>query len=382
MNASSHAKQTILFVTNKLSFFLSHRKEIAFQCIKVGYRVLLVAEKDADVKQLTDAGIEFFSIETNRNSSLGIADLKFFINLMKVIRINKPDLIHYITIKPVLLGGLLARLMNVPAVVFAISGLGSVFVGKTFIKRLRRFFVFSWYKLIFRHPNLKAIFQNDFDQRLLTHRGALVKEQIEFIPGSGVDLALYNSKPNRCSEKLSVLFAGRLLLEKGIGDFLEAARLLRIKELPVTFYVAGEPDNGNPSSLSSIVLSKAQAEGDVELLGFVADMPSLLKDVDVFCYPSYYGEGVPKVLLEACAAGLPIITTDHPGCRDVVSDGVNGVLIPPHSPQLIVDAVQMFLERPGMCDDYGRASRDKAVAKYDVRDVVNSHLNIYKSLMD
>jgi glycosyltransferase involved in cell wall biosynthesis len=382
MNASSHAKQTILFVTNKVSFFLSHRKEIAVQCIKDGYSVLLVAEKDADVRQLMDAGIEFFPIKTNRKSSLGIDDVRFIFSLMKVIKSNKPDLIHFITIKPVLWGGLLARLMNVPALVFAISGLGSVFVGKTFIKRLRRFLVFSWYKLIFRHPNFKVIFQNDFDQRLLTQRGDLAKEQIEFIPGSGVDLALYNSKPHRFSEKLSVLFAGRLLLEKGIGDFLEAARRLRFRGLPVTFYVAGAPDDGNPSSISSIALGKAQAEGDVELLGFVADMPNLLKDVDVFCYPSYYGEGVPKVLLEACAAGLPIITTDHPGCRDVVSNGVNGVLIPPHSPQVIVDAVQMFLEQPNLCDDYGKASRHKAVATYDVRDVVSSHLKIYKSLID
>lgn len=374
----------LLFVVNADWFFLSHRLPIAQQALLEGYEVHIATPLTDKLSELQSHGLLVHPLSMDRSSSGLWAAGKTIWQIFHVFRLVRPDVVHLVTIKPVLLGGIAARLANVPAVVVAISGLGFVFVSRGIKAALRRWLVGRIYGLVLGHRNLRVIFQNADDRDKLVRLSHLPDRKIAMIRGSGVNLAQYRPMPLPLGFPV-ILLAARLLVEKGVREFVQSAQILRhrseIKDR-VRFVIAGEPDLANPGSLRPEELAKWAEDGVVELWGHRADMPQVISAAHAVVLPSYYGEGLPKVLVEAAACGRVVVTTDHPGCRDAIDPGVTGFLVPPRDAIALANAIQELLIDPVRCANMGQAGRKLAEAAFDIRHVVSAHLQIYKELLD
>lgn len=378
----SAAGKSIVFVVNVSWFFISHRLPIAMEAMRRGYRVHLATQiaSKQDRDQLIACGVQLHEIAVVRGSLAIRDDFALTYTLLKLFRRLRPALVHTVTMKPVLFGGIAARLAGVPAMVAAISGLGFSFIAKGFTSRLRRQLLVRGLRIAFRHPNSRVIFQNGDDRQELLSAHAVEPGQTALIRGSGVDTSKY-SQATEPTGAVRVLFASRMLREKGVEEFVQAATILRELFPGVQFILAGSADEENPGAISSEQLQRWHTSGVVEWLGFCADMPKLLASVNIVCLPSYYGEGVPKILLEAAAAGRPIVTTDTPGCRDVVTDGVNGLLVLPRDSAGLAKALEILIRDPQMRVRFGHAGRERALAEFELSEVVSSTLNIYDLLI-
>jgi glycosyltransferase involved in cell wall biosynthesis len=292
----------------------------------------------------------------------------------------RPDVVHLVTIKPVLLGGLAARLAGVPAVVAAVSGLGFVFMARGAKAAVRRWLVGVLYSVALGHRNLKVIFQNADDLRSLAKVAHLPAAKVAMIRGSGVDLARYAHAPMPGGVPV-VMLAARLLADKGVLEFVQAARLLRQRGCNTRFVLAGTVDTANPTSFTDAEVSAWVAEGVVEWWGQREDMPQVLAAAYLVVLPSYR-EGLPKVLIEAAACGRAVVTTDVPGCRDAIDPGVTGVLVPVRNAEALADAMGALIENSVRCKAMGDAGRVLAEKAFDIRRVVAAHLHIYQELIE
>lgn len=376
--------RTLMFVVNVDWFFLSHRLPIALEAKSHGFQVHIATGLTDKLDELKNYGLVVHPLEIDRSSaSVGNA-WHMMVALWRVFRAVRPDLVHLVTIKPVLLGGIIARLAGVPAVVAAISGLGFVFVAQGIKAQVRRFLVGLLYRLALGHRNLKVIFQNPNDREILMTATDLLNSEIAMIRGSGVDLRQYILRPLPTNERL-VVMAARLLVDKGVTEFVEASRMLRTRfkgsNPVVRFVLVGEIDIANPTSVSIEQLKAWLDEGAIEHWGHRSDMPEVLSAANIVCLPSYYGEGLPKVLIEAAACGRAVVTTDHPGCRDAIEPGVTGLLVPARNAKALANAIQDLLDHPDKCAAMGRAGRELAERAFDVNQVVSAHLQIYEELM-
>jgi glycosyltransferase involved in cell wall biosynthesis len=373
------AKKT-LFVVNTPEFFLSHRLPIALAAREAGYEVH-VATADGDaVREIRRLGLVHHTVAIARSGQNPLAELSSIISLYRLFQTLKPDLMHLITIKPVLYGGIAARLAGISAVVAAVSGLGTVFVAQSAAARVRRMLVSGLYRLAFSQRRLAVIFQNPDDRDGLLAIGALSKDQVRMIRGSGVNLADYSFVPEPEGTPV-VVMAARLLRDKGVYEFVEAARQLKSRGVEVVMRLIGAPDPGNPNSVEQAELDGWSAEGVVELLGYRSDIAGQYAAANIVCLPSYYGEGLPKTLVEAAACGRAVITTNHPGCRDAVEPDVTGVLVPVKSAPALADAIQMLIETPERRLRMGRAGRELAEQVFSIDRIVEQHLAIYKELL-
>lgn len=374
-------KNILLFVVNVDWFFLSHRLPIALEAQRQGYEVHIATGLTNKLEELNRNGLIVHPLALDR-SSAGIGNAwRTMVELWRVFRAVRPDVVHLVTIKPVLLGGLTARLAGVPAVVAAISGLGFVFVAQGGKAKGRRLLVGLLYRLALGHTNLKVIFQNSDDRASLVRVMHLPTNKVAMIRGSGVDLAQYTHSPIPVGMPVVVL-AARLLADKGVREFVQAARLLRLRGVSAKFCLVGTVDPANPTSLTDAELARWVSEGVVEVWGQRSDMPQVLAAAQIVVLPSYYGEGLPKVLIEAAACGRAVITTDHPGCRDAIDPDVTGVLVPVRNVAALADAIVGLINDPVRCQAMGNAGRALAERAFDVRQVVAAHFRIYQELID
>lgn len=374
-------KGRLVFVVNVDWFFLSHRLPIALAAQKDGYEVHLVTTLTEHETTLEKYGFIVHPVVIDRSSAGLIGLTGLLLKFIRIFRSVEPDLVHLVTIKPVLIGGLAARITRVPAVVYAVSGLGHVFVANTMAGRLRRALVGRWYRLILGVRNMRIIFQNPDDRHAIESITRILPDRVEMIPGSGVDLSEYDYRPMPEGEPI-VLMAARLLRTKGVEEFVQAARLVKRKHPLVRFLLVGSPDHANPTSISNAELAEWKAEGVVELLGHRSDIPELMREAHIVALPSFYGEGLPKVLIEAAACGRAVVTTDMPGCRDAIENGVTGLLVTPENANELATTLLMLIEDRHRCIEMGKAGRQRAEAIFDIQAVVQKHLNIYKDLRD
>jgi len=374
----------LIFVVNVDWFFLSHRLPIALEAQKQGFEIHIATRLTTRLPELEKFGFTVHPIKLDRSSIGPISAIITLLSIWKVFKTIKPDLVHLITIKPVLLGGIAARLASVPSVVAAISGLGFVFVAQGVVSNFRRLIVARLYQLALGQSNLMVIFQNGDDKLRLMAISGLPETKTTMIRGSGVDLSEYIPKPFH-NKDLIVLLAARLLLEKGVGEFVEAARILRPRYIGTTtvvrFVLVGEPDMANPNSVTEAQLNAWVEEGAIENWGYQSNMPEVLSVASIVALPSYYGEGLPKVLIEAAACGRAVVTTDHPGCRDAIEPNVSGLLVPVRNAQALADAIQDLLDHPIKRAAMGLAGRNLADRVFDVEHVVESHLQIYEEMI-
>jgi glycosyltransferase involved in cell wall biosynthesis len=299
-----------------------------------------------------------------------LGELRILLSIIRVIHKVKPDLIHAITIRHALYAGIAARLTGRKPAVFTLAGLGSLFSERSLAMHL----ALPLFRLAFRHNAAHVIFQNPDDRDVMENAGAVYPGHAALIRSSGVDLKDFAFSPMPQSPVPVVLFSSRLIREKGIEDFVEAARILKGK---ARFLVAGDVYSKNPKSLTCEEIQAWHDEGVIEWLGHVTDMPLLLKSSTIFVLPSYYREGVPKVNIEAMATGRPVITCDTPGCRETVRDGVNGLLVPPRDPQALARAIETLLAAPAQMAEMGKAGRAMAERDFSVESVVSRTLEVY-----
>jgi glycosyltransferase involved in cell wall biosynthesis len=370
----------LLFVVNVDWFFLSHRLPIALQAQRQGYQVHIATGLTDKLAELQHLGFFVHSLTLERSNSGPANAWRTMLQLWCVFKLVRPDVVHLVTIKPVLFGGLVARIAGVPAVVVAVSGLGFVFVAHGAIAIMRRWLVGMLYRIALGHRNLKVIFQNPDDRAIVAKLIHLPDSKFSMIRGSGVDLTHFRHETLPQGLPV-VLFAARFLIDKGLREFVQAARLLKQQGLAARFCLVGSIDPANPASLEVAELNHWIYEGVVELWGQRSDMPLVLSSAHLVVLPSYR-EGFPKVLQEAAACGRAVVTTDVPGCRDAIDPGVTGVLVPVRNAAALADALNGLINNPARCQAMGNAGRALAESAFDVRQVVSAHLRIYRELID
>ncbi|WP_332610899.1 glycosyltransferase family 4 protein [Achromobacter sp. ESBL13] len=369
----------LMFVVNNPAFFMSHRVPVALAAQQAGYDVHVATMDGPAVADIQALGMTHHAIPMTRSGKHPLQELGTLRALVRLFRRVRPDVVHLVTIKPVLYGGIAARLARVPGMVAAISGLGFVFLSNSLKMRLVRAVVARLYRVALGHPNSRVIFQNANDRDLLKSLGAVRDEQVVMIRGAGVDLDAYRASPEPSSPPVVVTMVARLLRDKGVREFVDAASLLRKRGVPVTMQLVGGVDAGNPTSATQEEVEAWQREGAVQALGERSDIAELYAASHIAVLPSYR-EGLPKSLIEAAACGRAVVTTDVPGCRDAIDPGKTGLLVPVRDAASLADAIARLAQDAALRQAMGTAGRDLAEREFDIRQVARVHVELYDAL--
>jgi len=371
----------ILILVNYLSFFLSHRLPIAEALLAKGFEVFIgYGElRGADPKLLEQRGFKVDFIPMQLGGFNLLRDLKTLYYIWGFFKRVKPDIVHLVTIKPYLYGGIISRLCGVRGLITAVSGLGTLFINKDLKSKLIRLLLYPIYKLAFNHLNQKVIVQNKDDLKTLVNWGVLNPSKVKLLKGSGVKLENFINL-NEPGGTPTVCFAARLLRDKGVYEYVSAVKLLKERGIEAQFLLAGDLDINNPTGLKLDDLNKLKDEGYVEIIGFQKDIATLYAKSHIICLPSYR-EGFPKSLIEAAAAGRAVVTTDVPGCRDAIIPNKTGLLVPIKDSKKLADALQWLIENPKERIAMGRAGRKFAEKEFPIEKIILNHLDIYQDLL-
>jgi glycosyltransferase involved in cell wall biosynthesis len=368
----------ILFVANSPAFFVSHRLPLASAALREGYEVHVATMSGQAVSQITAAGIIHHALPLTRSGSNPLNELFVFISIYKLFRRLHPELVHLVTIKPVLYGGLAARLAGIRSVVAAVTGLGYVFIARGLKASIMQVAIMNFYRIAFGKKNLCVIFQNHDDRNNFVKAGMLDGDKTILIKGSGVDLTDFSATAEPEGLPVIIMIA-RLLRDKGVVEYIEAARTILQRGVQAKFIVVGDVDPDNPATITEHELDQFRKEGCVEFLGFRSDIPALLATSNIVVLPSYR-EGFPKVLVEAAASGRAVVTTDVPGCRDSIEPAVSGLLVPVRDGKALADAIQRLIENSSLRQNMGREGRLLAEKEFSIEKIVQAHLDIYRML--
>jgi len=370
----------VCYTVNADWFFLSHRHQVAKAAQELGAKVSVVAGDYGHSDRIIADGMRFVPLKISRAGRSPFNNLQTLVSLRRIYKRLQPDLVHHVSLKPVVFGSLIARWLGTPSVVNAVSGLGYSFRvddSSDAIEKVIRILL----KLASRHPNGRFILQNPDDCRLFLEEGLTTRHQLTLIRGSGVDCSAFTPVEDGCLHRLNVVMASRMLWSKGVGEFVEAARLLRDEGIECRMRLVGPVDEASPDAVDASQLEQWDAEGIVCWDGYREDMPEVFRSAGIAVLPSSYREGIPKVLIEAAASGLPIITTDTPGCREIVKDGENGILIPPADPEALAQAIAKLLTNGELRKEMGRRGRVLAVEGFSIERVVSETMEVYRELL-
>ncbi len=370
----------ILFLINNDWAFWSHRVSLARAMRARGAEVVVLTHVNYLEQAIKQEGFQLIPWHISSGSLNPFREFLAFLQVLHVYRHERPDLVHHVTIKSVIYGGLAARLCgNIPSV-NAITGLGHVFISQSWGMRLLRRLLLVLFRWVLRRRGSTTIFQNADNCNDLVKAGVVPQERIVLIRGSGVDVKAFSPRPEPNGVPV-VILATRMLWEKGVADFVDAASKLREQGVSARFVLVGDPDPGNPACIPRDQLLSWAASGVVEWWGHRNDMPAVLAESNVVCFPSYYGEGVPKVLIEAASCGRAIVTTDVPGCREVVRNGDNGLLVPAKDANALAGALKALILDPGLRAMMGVQGREIAVREFSEERVIRETLAVYRELL-
>ena len=377
--AGEQAAGRLLFLLADAPFFISHRLAIACAAKEAGFEVhVAVPFAEAPVRRMRECGLIHHDIPLRRGARSIAGELRLIAAFARLVRRLRPAMVHAVSLKPVIYGGLVARLMGVPAAVLAVTGLGYVFLRRGAGAALTRALIVRLYRFALAHPNCRAVFQNP-DDRDLFFAGRLVAARIVvMIRGCGVDTRAFAPAPEP-EGTVVVVFPARILGDKGAAEFVEAARILRRDGVAARFVMVGRTDPDNPTDVGEPAIRRWEAEGAVEWWGFRDDMAAVLNQAHIVCMPSYR-EGLPRVLIEAAACGRAIVTADVPGCREIVRDGVNGLLVPVRDGAATAAAIRRLIEEPELRRGLGARGREIALAEFSVERFVAETLAVYRTL--
>jgi glycosyltransferase involved in cell wall biosynthesis len=372
-----------LLFANTDWYLYNFRRSLAAALQDAGHEVLLVSPPGPYGEKLRTLGFRWEPAPMERSSLNPLAELALLFWLWRLARTEKPQVMHGFTIKCAVYGALIGRFAGA-ARVNAVAGMGYVFISNEPKAKLLRPIVRLLMRLALGGKRARLILQNPDDVGFFEQSGIVSRAQIRLIPGSGVDCSRFlppaGPKEFAAGAPLRIVLAARMLCDKGVDEFIDAARLLKAENRNLQFVLAGTPDPGNPSAIPEQTLLEWQASGLVEWLGHIEDMPALLADADIVVLPSYR-EGLPKSLIEAAACARPLITTDVPGCRGVVTDGVDGLLVPVRDAKALACAIARLQDDPALARRLGLAAREKALAEFDERIVIARTLAVYDEVV-
>ena len=366
----------LLFVVTEDWYFVSHRLPLAVAAHKAGFDVAVATRVGEHGEAIRAAGIRLISFNLSRRHGNPLLEV---IKLARLYAREQPDIVHHVALKPIVYGTLSAWCARVPARVNAVAGLGWLFTSSRGITRLIRPVVQATLVWLLNRRGSLTIVQNPDDRALLIH-AHLLESRLRLIRGAGVDTTVFHPTPEP-SGPVCVILAARMLWDKGVREFVEAARLLTQAGVCARFALVGDPDPDNPASVPVEALRTWHGHNGVEWWGRRKDMPSVFRAAHIACLPSYYGEGLPKVLLEAAACGLSIVTTDAPGCREIVRNGENGFLVPMRDAQALAHALRILIDDEELRARMGRRAREIVLAEFSQELVVAATLAVYQELI-
>lgn len=372
----------IVLFANTDWYLFNFRQGLAFALKARGHEVVLLSPPGEYGQKLVDSGFRWEPLEMDRRSLGLLAELMVLIRLFQWLRREGPDLVHAFTIKCAIYSSICCLFAGVKMRVNAIAGMGYVFTSSDIRARLLRPIVSGLLRVAMTGRCARLIVQNSSDAAFAIDSGICDRDSLRIIFGSGVDTNEFapSGRTVGSERRLRVLLAARLLRDKGVFEFAEAARLLKATHSEIEFILAGRPDIGNPAAIPIETIESWVAADTVEWLGHVEDMSALLKCIDVFVLPSYR-EGLPKGLIEAGACGCGLITTDAPGCNEVVRDGLDGLIVPVGNAQKLAQAIVRFERDRGLLGRLGEHARESVIQRFDLRIVVEQTLSVYDELM-
>lgn len=381
MNGENMVDKILVFLLTEDWFFASHFLKRALVAKGAGWRVILLAHSGEATPAIRAAGIEVIPVAFDRRRINPISEMLFTFKLARLYRRLRPDLVHHIAIKPILIGGIAARIAGVPAIVNAPVGLGFVFSSNRLLARILRPFVSLLLRFTLSPNNGWVVCENPDDLEELVKCGMVRRDAATIIRGAGVDIDEFAPAPEPPAPVRVILIA-RMIREKGIGDFVEAARILQSKNVCAQFLLVGAPDPGNPNAVSEAELCGWEAEGLVRWLGARRDIATLLRGAHIACQPSSYREGLPKSALEAMASGRPLVATNIPGCREAVVHRQTGFLVAPRDPAALADALQKLIESPELRVQMGMAARRRVEQYFADAIICKQTLLVYEALIN
>jgi glycosyltransferase involved in cell wall biosynthesis len=371
----------IILFANTDWYIYNFRLSLARTLQDAGHDVLLISPPGTYAEKLQELGFRWLPIPMQRRSLNPIREIALVIWLYRLLRHEKIDLLHGFTIKAAVYGSIAARMANVPAIVVGIDGLGYVYTSEDLKAKVLRPLVSSLLKFALLGKNTRLILLNQDDEKLFKKNSLAEPNKIRLIRGAGVDCNRFSVGGERvCDKPIRILMASRLLSDKGLIEYVEAAKLIKFQNRNIQFLLAGKPDPGNPKSVPEEIVLRWVNDGLIKWLGHVPDMAALLSTVHIVALPSYR-EGLPTTLIEAAACSIPLITTDVPGCREVVIHEVDGLLVPVRDSLALAQAIIRLVDDPVLAARLGSAARAKVMSIFNEQIVIQSTIDVYAELM-
>lgn len=377
-------KTVILLVANTSWYLYNFRRPLARALKARGADVLLLAPRDEYSERLLSEGFAWQNLDVPRNELNFFNELQGLFRFIQTYRRERPTAAHHFTIKCVIYGMIAAILTRVPFRINAVTGLGHVFLSRSWRALLLRLPLKLAYRLLLSAGRSRVIFQNPDDRKVFVDAALVAVGRTRLIRSSGVDLSSFtpSTQTDAPGERpVHILFASRLLREKGIGELMESIRILRAEKpaLRLTFWIAGDTAAGNPSSITQAEIKSWSDEGLASFLGHVDPIKELISRCDLVVLPSYR-EGTPRILLEACAMEKAVVTTDVPGCREVIEHEKNGLLVPVRDARALADAIARLAADSALRTRMGKAGRLKVEGEFSDLEVARQTVATYEEL--
>ncbi len=370
----------LLCVDNRVKYVLSHRIPWLERARQAGFEVHVTTLTAGNGARIEDAGFPYHSISEQKRSNNPLHEIQLVARLSKLYRRLRPDIVHQITLRSILYGGMASLFVREPAIVNGVTGLGYLFTDEDpKIRALRKSVL--WALWVLRQGRRQTyLFQNPDDKRLFRQNGVADSSNSVLIKGSGVETEQFGQRPEPSGTPV-VLFPARMLWHKGVQEFVDAARIVHRNGHDARFVMVGDTDVDNPVGVSAEQLKKWEDEGVIDWWGYQESMPDVFAQSHIVCLPSKYREGVPKVLIEAASCGRPIVTTDMPGCREIVKDGENGILVSPDDGRAVAGAVIRLLEDEELRAKMGDQGRALVQEEFSVERVVEKTVEVYRDVL-
>ena len=368
----------MFFVTEDW-YFCSHRLPIASAAIKKGFEVSVITRVRDHGQQIQEAGIKLIPLEISRGSLNLITEVRVIKNIISIYAAEKPDIVHHVAMKPVIYGSIAAKLLKVNHIVNALPGLGFLFSTSSLKTRTIRPMIKLAFRMLLGGSGNQVILQNPDDVRMMCDTHLINPNSITLIRGSGVDIRTYKMQ-GEIEDLPIVMLASRMLWDKGVGEFVKAAKIINRNGRIARFVLVGDNDKENPRSISRHQLQSWHDDRVLEWWGYKDNMPEILAKASIVCLPSYR-EGVPKVLIEAAACGKPLIATDAPGCREIVKQGINGFTVPIKDPAMLANAINKLIDSSELRRVMGMEGRKLVEEEFSLDRVVRETLAIYKQML-
>ena len=377
-NLDAQVRKKLLFLVTEDWYFCSHRLPPARAAQAAGYDIVVATRVGSRGPEIEAEGFKLVPLELQRRSRNPLRELAAIAQIVRIYRKERPDIVHHVALKPVLYGSLAALFAGKPCVVNALAGMGFLFTSGSRLATVLRAVVSRLFRYLLNSGRNLLVLQNPDDADMLVSGGLVVSDRIRLIRGSGVDVQRFASTPESQTPAV-VMLASRMLWDKGIGEFVEAARQLRQRGSAARFVLVGDGDPDNPASISENQLKTWHDSSVVESWGHCGDMPGTLAQAHIVCLPSYR-EGLPKVLLEAAACGRALIATDAPGCREIVRHGINGLLVPLRDAVSLADAIERLLGDADLRRVMGQQGRRMVESEFSEAIVAQQTLAVYREL--